>query len=317
MRVHTHYDNLKVARDASPEVIRAAYLVLVDRYSPRRYPESTEAARVLKLVNMAYEVLSNPERRTQHDLWIHEQERGSAPDAEFSRQPGTVLVPKLAWWFQLASKVSAAGAYLRRRWSLFLLAAIAVGVWVTYEPQPTQMEPAKPYVQDLVVAPASGTSDTPQVEHTGQERAAQTPVPAASYVRPSHAPNGAPWPNAAGYVDGYKHLHINGLSTVTIDNGQNTADVFVKLVSLGGNTERPVRAFYIPAHGIFTLTHITAGSYDIRYDDLSNGSLWRTDPFELQETPEDDGTQFSKITMTLYKVPNGNMQIHPISASQF
>ena len=317
MRVHTHYDNLKVARDASPEIIRAAYLVLVDRYSPRRHPESTEAARVLLLVNTAYEVLSNPERRRQHDLWIHEQERGSAPDAEFSQQPGSVMAPKLAWWFQFASKVSAAGAHLRRRWSLFLLAAIAVGVWATYKPQPTQTEPAKPYVQNLVVAPAGGVSDTPQFEHMGQERAAQTPVHAASYVRPPHAPNGAPWPNAAGYVDGYRRLHIHGLSTVTIDNGQSTSDVFVKLVSLGGSTDRPVRAFYIPSGGIFTLTHITAGSYDIRYDDLSNGSLWRTDPFELQETPEEDSTQYSKLTMTLYKVPNGNMQIHPISASQF
>ena len=32
--IRTHYDNLKVARNAPPEVIRAAYRVLAQKYHP-------------------------------------------------------------------------------------------------------------------------------------------------------------------------------------------------------------------------------------------------------------------------------------------
>ena len=35
-KVRTHYDNLKVARNAPPEVIRAAYKALAQKYHPDR-----------------------------------------------------------------------------------------------------------------------------------------------------------------------------------------------------------------------------------------------------------------------------------------
>ncbi|MCS6804710.1 MAG: DnaJ domain-containing protein, partial [Blastocatellia bacterium] len=37
-KLHTHYDNLKVARNAPPEVIRAAYKTLSQRFHPDRNP---------------------------------------------------------------------------------------------------------------------------------------------------------------------------------------------------------------------------------------------------------------------------------------
>lgn len=72
MPLHTHYENLKVARNAPPEVIRAAYRVLAQRYHPDVNP-SPDAARVMKLLNVAYAVLSDPQRRAAHDAWIEEQ----------------------------------------------------------------------------------------------------------------------------------------------------------------------------------------------------------------------------------------------------
>lgn len=69
-RVHTHYDNLKVARDAPPEVIRAAYKTLSQKYHPDRNGNSPEAIRVIQIINSAYAILSNPEKRREHDEWI-------------------------------------------------------------------------------------------------------------------------------------------------------------------------------------------------------------------------------------------------------
>jgi DnaJ-class molecular chaperone len=68
--VHTHYDNLKVARDAPPEVIRAAYKSLCQKYHPDRHGDSQEAIRVIQIINSAYSVLSDPAKRREHDEWI-------------------------------------------------------------------------------------------------------------------------------------------------------------------------------------------------------------------------------------------------------
>ncbi len=68
--VHTHYDNLKVARDAPPEVIRAAYKTLSHKFHPDRHGGSDKATQTFQLINSAYDVLSDHERRRKHDAWI-------------------------------------------------------------------------------------------------------------------------------------------------------------------------------------------------------------------------------------------------------
>jgi DnaJ-class molecular chaperone len=75
-RIHTHYDNLKVARNAPPEVIRAAYKSLSQKYHPDRNPGSTDAIRIIQIINAAYEVLSDPVKRSTHDAWIAKEEAG-------------------------------------------------------------------------------------------------------------------------------------------------------------------------------------------------------------------------------------------------
>ena len=64
--MHTHYDNLKVTRSAPPEVIKAAYRALSQLYHPDRNA-SPDAERVMRLVNEAYAVLGNAERRDAYD----------------------------------------------------------------------------------------------------------------------------------------------------------------------------------------------------------------------------------------------------------
>lgn len=145
----------------------------------------------------------------------------------------------------------------------------------------------------------------------------QVTPPKPSYVRPATAPNGELWPVSAGYVKGFPNVNSNGLSTVTVDNSQNDSDVFVKLISLDGVNAYPVRSFFIPARASFTLEKVTAGSYDVRYRDLNSGHLSRSEQFKLEEVKEYDGTRFSNMTMTLYKVRNGNMQTYGLSEDEF
>ena len=84
-RAHTHYDNLKVTRNAPTEVIRAAYRVLAQKYHPDVNP-SPDALRVMKIFNEAWDVLSNPTRRAEHDQWIVEQEKLAKSQNSFTNE---------------------------------------------------------------------------------------------------------------------------------------------------------------------------------------------------------------------------------------
>jgi hypothetical protein len=139
----------------------------------------------------------------------------------------------------------------------------------------------------------------------------------ARYVRAIAAPNGSPWPQVASYVSGYPKSHTDGRSNVTIDNSQNSSDVFVKLVSLDGDHAYPVRQVFIPAFKTFVVRNVRAGSYDIRYRDLDSGGLSRSEAFSLEETRTGDGIRYSDMTMTLYKVEHGNMQTFTLPESEF
>ena len=73
--IHTHYDNLKVSRTAPLEVIRAAYKSLAQKYHPDKNQGDEDAARIMKIINESYEILSDPTKRAEHDQWIAQQEK--------------------------------------------------------------------------------------------------------------------------------------------------------------------------------------------------------------------------------------------------
>lgn len=73
-KIHTHYDNLKVSRMAPQEVIRAAYKALSQKYHPDKNPGDEKAARIMAILNGAYDTLSDTQRRKEHDEWIAAEE---------------------------------------------------------------------------------------------------------------------------------------------------------------------------------------------------------------------------------------------------
>ncbi len=319
-KLRTHYDNLKVARDAPDFVIRAAYKTLSQKYHPDKNPGDERATRVMAIINQSYEVLADSARRKEHDEWIRAQELLQAADAlnrarSEAAQPKTPPFPPqwqqpeqtaahpakkniafrlLFWPLKLVGKILFAVPQLG------LLALLFGGIWLWDALTPDRPPPpgSKPYQAEAPVQP--------------------TPAPdRPAYVRPEAAPNGSPWPAQAGYVKGYPIDNGDGYSEVTVDNAQNDSDVFVKLVSLDGATAYPVRQFYIPAGSRFTMNQVTAGQYDLRYRDLNTGGLSRSESFDVEETRTDDGVEYSSLTMTLYKVQGGNFQTYGLGEAEF
>ena len=71
-----YYDILEVNKNASPEIIEKAYKTLVKKYHPDLQDNNLKAEyeEKIKLINDAFEVLSNSEKRKNYDLNLKQTE---------------------------------------------------------------------------------------------------------------------------------------------------------------------------------------------------------------------------------------------------
>ena len=103
------YEILQVLPTAHPDVIQAAYRRLAMLYHPDRNP-SAEAAEMLKQLNLAYEILGDPDRRAEYDRErVAQQRQGTGTGSRYSHgRPIRVVggVPGLAAVGLLAMVVS-------------------------------------------------------------------------------------------------------------------------------------------------------------------------------------------------------------------
>ncbi len=70
--MNNYYEILEVSKNASKEVIEKAYKVLAKKYHPDLQEESQKkiAEEKMKLINEAYEILSDDERRKNYDIQL-------------------------------------------------------------------------------------------------------------------------------------------------------------------------------------------------------------------------------------------------------
>lgn len=67
-----YYEILGVAKDADPDVIKKAYRKMAMQFHPDKNPGNPEAEEKFKEAAAAYEVLSDPEKRTRYDRFGHQ-----------------------------------------------------------------------------------------------------------------------------------------------------------------------------------------------------------------------------------------------------
>lgn len=72
-----YYEILEVSKNASKEVIEKAYKVLAKKYHPdlQQDAQKEEAEQKMKLINEAYELLSDDEKRKNYDFELEVQEQ--------------------------------------------------------------------------------------------------------------------------------------------------------------------------------------------------------------------------------------------------
>jgi hypothetical protein len=303
-KIHTHYDNLKVARLAPPEVIRAAYKALTQKYHPDKNPGDEKAARIMAILNTAYGILSDPVRRKEHDEWIAAEEweiawldstrtddghkvRDGAPAHAWEPQPVDAPAPyrrlrDAKWWLALGACFAAGCAVglLAVDQPRVLPAALAsvLGAQVVPRVQPQLVpEPATDPAIDSWAVGKAYLPDNPAARPPDIKALAVTQL-----IVPAHAPecdtdlqslvapNGESWPVTSGYVDGYPVGNQGEEMQVKVDNTANPSAVFVKLYDLDRRAN--VRHAYVLAHETLAIDKLAAGKYEVRYQNVDPGA---------------------------------------------
>lgn len=285
-KIHTHYDNLKVSRQAPQEVIRASYKALSQKYHPDKNPGDEKAARIMAIVNTAYNILSDPVRRKEHDEWIAAEEwevewlessnkdgHGRKPGEPWEVQQTAARRPRLMrdprWWLGLAL-CFVAGAGCAAAVLLFeptlVSGALAHG-GAAQAGVSTPAETPAPAQQDASISLATPTTLRAAV-------VTQLVMAASSAgcepVAPLAPPGGA-WPAESGYLPGAPRTNNGNDMQVLVDNTSNPSPVLVKLVDRERRAE--VRQAYVLPHASFMIDKLVAGNYEVRYQNTVVDSL--------------------------------------------
>lgn len=325
----TYYDNLNVTRNAPLEVIKAAYKTLAQKNHPDLNPDNPDAVRVMTIINAAYATLSDPEKKRKYDLSLAGRASPKFVHPVYKPAPRytarTTTSSEYKTTRQPPQKTSSTSKHSNLK-GIFKLVGIiififgAVGLYDAWRDKEIKKKTAvaeypKPNLgtQSLTYGSQSPTQKPEPTTRTSPSTVASRPI----YTKPLTAPNGNPWPTTAAYIQGYDVLHRSGLSALTVDNSQNNSSVHVRLWSLDAANPYAVRNFFIPAYSSFTVDKLSAGNYDVRYRDMDSGTLTKSEQFILKEIKQYDGIQYSNVSMTLYKVQNGNMQTTGINESEF
>lgn len=88
--MRTHYDNLHISEKASPEVVKAAYRALAQKWHPDKNAHQREKAeRYFKIITRAFEVLSDPDERSEYDAWLSGQRNAEqvSPEIDSVSEP--------------------------------------------------------------------------------------------------------------------------------------------------------------------------------------------------------------------------------------
>lgn len=264
--MQNYYNVLNVSRDASAEVIRAAYRVLSRKYHPDYNPHNAEANQRMTEINQAYAVLSDPEKRHEHDLWIARQ--------SLQAQVSPVLLARYQTPFARQEPLLQLPEYpdsmvvLHERnpvWLWFLGAALV-----------------------LVMA----------IVGWRIARVAKAPAAAGAVAAPVFAaPNGQPFPLKAAYVSGYPILDLRGANTIRVDASALPFPVFAQLYEFRDNKFLAIRSFYLPAGEVFQLRNIGDGDFSLQYQRLNDGQWQTSDTIQIRHT--EPSRQYREITISL------------------
>lgn len=309
--MRTHYDNLKVSQDAPIEVIQAAYRTLAKKYHPDLNPNDQDAKIIMQILNTAYEVLSDPVKRQEHDAWIRKENwkrrvESMAADKSTREQEKTQkdspeeksfhTPPQPLSFFKIIGR-----AILAVFSGLFSRVAILAFIGVVY-----------------YLASSNDEHLSTQALGTPKENNSGVKDPTSGICAPpmKNFTDGSPWPKSSTVFSVREHKH--GLSSLLLDNSQNNQNFLVKISLIKDSfTSNFAWEAFIPAGNKLMFERMPQGNYVVKIKDIESGCAQISQSINLTERKVSGGTEYSNISLTFYPVINGNTNFNSLSSSQF
>ena len=380
-----YYEILEVHPKASQEIIKKAYFTLAKKYHPDVYPDKEFAIKKMAMLNEAYEVLGNPEKRKAYDArrnnntseqnqteqtrntsssarnsYHHTTETQSQQSEDDSLSPlqicilralhlakengETIYNPKdpltlrrvNGVGFTLLGKKDEdkfSGSYIKSYWFTILWIPIfPLKEYRVLQPSPgsyiiisSRRSPGFKLLETVMfiiwaiiivwgISSSSSSKKSYQPPKAPYKATNKTPAKTAP-AKP--APKLTPKKGVVtGYVKGEPVKNNHGYSIIEVDNSKNKVPVYVRIWSLDG-TPKPVRCFTIKEGEKFTAKNINPGNYDVRfkylYEDEDAKVGAKSKPVKIEETQEFQGVRYTRYSLTLFAVLNGNTHMDEIS----
>lgn len=332
-RTRTYYDELNVARDASPEEIKHAFRKLAQQLHPDRN-HAANSSDLMAVVNAAHDVLADPVKRAAYDASLVRDAQVARQAATQRRQAGPRNAPQAAARPQARPSVNPQGKSAKQakparrgsrlRWVAVFVVACGAGAWMGYDRDAgkASIPPSLPVVDDMAIL-AEAQAKAEAVAEAARVAAAvpvNTPVKIVEpgqpdCVPPLADPMGAPWPIAAGYIAGMPLMRDGGWSEITVDNTAGEQAVYAKITDATG--KRDFRHAYIPARSRFTFGRMDVGYYQLKYKMLDTGCAYASSRIRLEETLVGDRIKSSVYKLTLRKLQNRNSQFSNVRSEEF
>jgi curved DNA-binding protein CbpA len=148
-----HYEVLEVSHGASPEVIRAAYRSLMQRFHPDKNPGDQAVGARAAAIAAAYDILSNADKRAEYDRQLQMAKSQAAVPAERPnagvahtsavRNPARSSAGLGAWW-----------------WLLPVVAAMAIGVFAGLKTKGADHKGPEPRAELAAIKQSFGSKTT-------------------------------------------------------------------------------------------------------------------------------------------------------------
>lgn len=325
-RLRTHYDNLKVSRDAPPEVIRAAYRSLSQKYHPDRNPGDPDTVRVMAILNAAYEVLSDPVKRKEHDRWIAKQTATpqsfveEEPPSPTTREPARPPPPA-----DRRSPLPESEIQFRRhigKWWFAYAVGIALIWWAVGDANKSQSP--RVTAERSETSPAQSPAQIPdksakEIAQALNKKSSRSDNSLTSQIQRDLAAKPEPLPLPA---NGRRFMYARAerIAPLRVVTRESSNHFFVKLEDWDSGV--PIMGIFIRG-GQSIETKVPLGRFRLKYatgtqwfgdanEDLfgpDTGTFQADKSFDFYET----GNQISGYTVELFLHPHGNLRTSHIN----
>ena len=264
----------------------------------------------MQLINAAYDTLSDPARRAEHDAWILSREAESAREAPPAWARGAWARTRARGFayatpggaghgfdFHATFRTPVDTAALRRHLQRFLWLYVAALVFVALSAGSRGHD-----ATGSIAGRAPWTVVTANPAFT----AAEAPSPAVQddggrpwRQRSTSAPNGLPWPAHAAALPGFDWGRADGHGEIELDHRRGRSDRYVRLLLVDDGAPLAVRHVFVPAGARFTLSAVTPGRYALQQLDLETGVETRGDTLSIVERVIDGRIEPRRLRVVL------------------